>query len=76
MMIWVTSGRAFFFFVFVFCMSNSAANMEIELQSLIANKMGKCLAIIVKALFHMKKIAIVSQKTSNFAIKPSWSNHK
>ena len=41
MIIWVTSGRAFFFFVFVFCVSKSAANMEIELQSLIANKMGK-----------------------------------
>ena len=57
-------------------MSNSAANMEIELQSLIANKMGKCLAIIMKVTFHRKKIAIVSRITSNFALKASWINHK
>ena len=50
-------------------MSNSAANMEIELQSLIANKMVKCLAIIMKVTFHRKEIAIVSRKTSNFAEK-------
>ena len=51
--------------------------MEIELQSLIANKIGKCLAIILmKVTFHRKKIDIVSQKTSNFAIKASWIDHK
>ena len=57
-------------------MSNSAANMEIELQSLIANKMVKCLAIIMKVTFHRKEIAIVSRKTSNFARKASWIDHK
>ena len=57
-------------------MSTSAANMEIELQSLIANKMGKCLAIIMKVTFHRKKIAIASRKTSNFALKASWIDHK
>ena len=57
-------------------MSNSTANMEIELQSLIANKIGKCVAILIKVTFHRKKIAIVSQKTSSFAIKASWSDHK
>ena len=56
-----------FFFVFVFFMQNSAANMEIELQSLIANKMRECLAIIMKVTFHRKKIAVVSQpKNSKF----------
>ena len=43
--------------------------MEIELQSLIANKIGKSLAIIMKVTFHRKKIAIVSRKTSNFQKK-------
>ena len=76
MIIWVTSGQAFFFFVFVFCVSKSAANIEIELQSLIANKMGNSLAIIMKVTFHRKKIAIVSRKKSNFAIKASWIDHK
>ena len=57
-------------------MSNSAANMEIELQSLITNEMGKCLAIIMKVTFHRKKIAIVSRKTSNFALKACWIDHK
>ena len=51
MIIWVTSGQTFFFFVFVFCVSNSAANVEIELQSLIANKTGKFLVIIIKITF-------------------------
>ena len=43
--------------------------MEIELQSLIANKMGKFLAIIMNIRFYRKKIAIVHvfRKTSNFA---------
>ena len=50
--------------------------MEIELQSLIANKMGKCLAIILKVTFHRKKIANVSRKTSNFARKASWIDHR
>ena len=57
-------------------MSNSAANMEIELQGLIANKMGICLAIIMKVTIHRMKIAIVSQKISNFAKKASWIDHK
>ena len=57
-------------------MSNSAAIMEIELQSLIANKMGKCLDIIMKVTFHSKKIAIVSRKPSNFEIKAGWIDHK
>ena len=70
-MIWVTSGRAFFFFVFVFCVSTSAANVEIERQSLIANTTGKFLAIIMEITFYWKKIAIVCQKTSNFAMKAS-----
>ena len=43
--------------------------MEIELQSLISNKMGKCLAIIMKVTFHRKKIAIVSRKTANLREK-------
>ena len=30
---------------------------------LIANKMGQCLAMIMKVTFHRKKIAIVSRKT-------------
>ena len=57
-------------------MSNSAANVEIELQSLIANKMGKFLAIIMKITFYRKKIAILSRKTSNFEIKASWIDHR
>ena len=57
-------------------MSNSAANMEIELKSLIANKMGKCLAIIMKITFHRNKIAIVSRITLYFAIKAGWIDHK
>ena len=78
MMIWITSARAFSFFVFVFCVPNSATNVEIELQSLIANKMGTFLAIVMKITFHRKEIAIVSWKTSNFAKKKkaSWLNHK
>ena len=43
--------------------------MEIELQSLIANKMGTFLAIIMEITFYRKEIAIVSPRTSNFAIK-------
>ena len=43
--------------------------MGIELQSLIANKMGKCLAIIMKVTFHRKKIAIVSRKKIKFCAK-------
>ena len=72
----MTSGWAFSFFVFVFNVSNSAANMEIELQSLIANKIGKFHAIIMKITFYRKKIAILSRKTSNSVIKASWIDHK
>ena len=68
--------KTFFFFAFVLCLSNSAANTEIELQSLIAKKMGKCLVIIMKIKFYRKKKAIVSRKTSNFAIKASWIDDK
>ena len=46
------------------------------MQSLIANKMGKCLVTIIKVTFHRKKIAIVSPKTSKFAIKASWIDHE
>ena len=53
-------------------MSDSAANVEIELISLIANKTGKFHAIIMQITFYRKKIAIVSQKTSNFAMKADW----
>ena len=49
--------------------------MEIELQSLISNKMDKFLARIMKITYFRKKIAIVSRKTSNFAIKASWIDH-
>ena len=50
--------------------------MEIELQSLIANKMGKFLAIIMKITIYRKKIAILSRKTSDFAIEAIWIDHK
>ena len=50
--------------------------MDIELQSLIANKMGKFLVVIMKITFYRKKIAILSRKTSNFAITASWIGHK
>ena len=37
--------------------------------------MGRYLAIIMKVTFHRKKIAIVSRKTSNFAVKSSRIDH-
>ena len=56
----------FFSFVFVFCASNSAVNMEIELKSFIADKMGKFLAIIMKITIHRKKIEYCTPKNIKF----------
>ena len=76
MVIWVTPGWAFFLFVFVFRVANSAATVEIKLQRLTANKIGKFIAIIMNITFYRKKVPIVSQKASNFATKASWIDQK
>ena len=58
-------------FLLCLCILCVKLNMEIERQNLFANKMGKFLAMIMKITFYRKKIAILSRKTSNFAITAS-----
>ena len=57
-----TRSNIFLLCLCILCVKLSSQREKIELQSLIANKIGKFLAIIMNITFYRKKIAIVSQK--------------
>ena len=75
MMIWVTSDRPFFFFVSVFCTSNSAANVEIEPLILIANKNGYISYYNISNKLSQEENSYWKPKIIKFRIKsqPDWN---